>query len=412
MISVSSRYAARSLRRSLRRTALSVVGVGLGTAIGLITISWIRGEDRMIASAAAESGAGHVRLAPAGWTESRDRHLRLSDWEAELAHVRAHPEVAVATPRVRVQGLLGMGTRVTAAEVVGVDPSTEPATLRFVRRMAEGRYLRPGEDGVVVVGRTVLERLDAALDDELVVTVMSADGELGSALLRVVGVVETGSREIDAAVCQVSLADARRLAGRDGTGEIVLMLKDHRRLEPVAAALAVDRGDGNVVLRWYEVNPELSAGRDLDAMFGDMTVGIVLMLVLLGVASAQLTGVLQRRKEFAVLAALGMKSEQLLRVMVLEALLLGVLGCVVAFAIAVPAVYHLATEGVDLAAMMEGGDLAMGGILIDSVFRADFGLWMVPTALALAFGATLGASIYPAWFASRTDPAAALRAAE
>ena len=96
MISVSSRYATRSLRRSFRRTTLSVVSVGLGTAIGLVTIAWIRGEDRMIASAAAESGAGHLRIAPKGWADSRDPHLRLRAADEALDRLRGLPEVAVA----------------------------------------------------------------------------------------------------------------------------------------------------------------------------------------------------------------------------------------------------------------------------------------------------------------------------
>jgi ABC-type lipoprotein release transport system permease subunit len=38
-------------------------------------------------------------------------------------------------------------------------------------------------------------------------------------------------------------------------------------------------------------------------------------------------------------------------------------------------------------------------------------LWLVPYGLTLSLFATLLASVYPAWYASRTDPAAALRTA-
>ena len=42
----------------------------------------------------------------------------------------------------------------------------------------------------------------------------------------------------------------------------------------------------------------------------------------------------------------------------------------------------------------------------------DLGLWIVPYVLVVAIGATVLASIYPAWFAARTDPATALRTAQ
>jgi hypothetical protein len=72
-------YAVRGLGRNVRRSALSALGVGIGCAIGLITIAWIRGEGEMIVRAAAESGAGHLRIVPANWPVRRDRRLRLPD---------------------------------------------------------------------------------------------------------------------------------------------------------------------------------------------------------------------------------------------------------------------------------------------------------------------------------------------
>ena len=51
-------------------------------------------------------------------------------------------------------------------------------------------------------------------------------------------------------------------------------------------------------------------------------------------------------------------------------------------------------------------------MLIDPIMRGDFGWWIGPYVAAIALGATVAASLYPAWFASRTDPAAALRVAQ
>ena len=53
--------------------------------------------------------------------------------------------------------------------------------------------------------------------------------------------------------------------------------------------------------------------------------------------------------------------------------------------------------------------LAFSGVLIEPIYYPTFGPWVISTALFLALVATVLASLYPAWFASRTDPAAALR---
>jgi len=410
--SLSARYALRGLGRHVRRSVLSAVGVGVGCAIGLITIAWIRGESEMIVRAAAECGAGHLRIVPADWPKKHDRNLRLTDWQATLARVRALPGVTVATPRTRVQGLLALGTHVASAEVVGVDARTEQASLRFVRKIARGRYLRPDDRAVTVVGEKLLTTLDAQLDDELLLTVMDVKGEMRSALLRVVGVVATGSENIDRALLQVPLADAAELSGLAGVGEITVLLADHRNAEPMRAQIAAGLRDGQRVMRWYEVAPELRAGYELDRGFARVTVGIVIVLVLLGVMSAQLASVLERRKEFAVLAALGMRGPQLVRIMLMESFTLGLLGALVGLLLGFPVVFYLATHGVHIADLMGEGDMAMSGALLDPILYADMGAWLGPYALLLSSSATMLAALYPALYATRTDPADALRVAQ
>ena len=408
---VSSRYALRSLGRNLRRTALSVVGVAIGVAIGLLALAWVRGEKTMIINSAAGGGVGHLRVAPRGWDESRDVELRLHDWEETLARVRATEGVAAASPRASVGGLLGLGTRSAHVRLTGVDPATEPRILRYVRTIPEGRYLASEARGEIVIGRTIATRLGAELEDELVVTSVDANGEMESALLTVVGIAQTGSREIDAIIAHVALADVERLSGREGASEITLLVDDAKAIAPIRAALGSEVSAEDEVLTWLDVSPELRNSLEGDEAFMSMAVLIILLVVLLGVASAQLTGVLERRKEFAVLSALGMRGVALVRVVVTEGLALGITSGLAALLLAAPFIFYLSTTGVDLSKMMESEDAgwALGGVLFDPMFHPDFGIWLVPAAFGLSMIATLVASLYPAWFASRTDPATALR---
>lgn len=409
--SVSGRYAWRSLRRNLRRTLLSIFGVAFGVGVGLVAIAFIRGQESMIADAAAGGGMGHLRVAPAGWNERRADEMRLTEWRAVLDRARATEGVTVATPRATVGGLLGLGTRSAHVRLTGVDARTEPRALRYVREVGEGRYLRPGERSAIVLGRAAADRLGAELDDELVVTVVDRDGEMQSALLVVVGIVRTGSQAIDAALAHVALEDVEQLSRREGAAEVTILLRDAREIEATRAALAADVPAQNEVLTWLDVAPELSANLRNRRAFMMMAIAIVLFVVLLGVASAQLTGVLERRKEFAVLAALGTRTVQLVRVVVTEGLILGLAGGLGALAWAAPLLHEWSTEGLDMASVMRSRDegFTFGGVLIDPVFHPDFGAWAVAAAFALSLVATIVASLYPAWYASRTDPASALR---
>lgn len=411
MPSVSARYAARSIRRNVRRTALAVVGISVGCLLAVFMESMNRGRDELFARAGAYSGAGHVRIVPTGWSERRDVKLRLADPNADLAAADALPETLAAAPRARADALLAMGTRVVPVPLIGVDPIREPRVDRFVRTLRAGRYLLPGDAGAIVVGQAIADRLAAGVDDDVLGTLVGANGDIESAMYRIVGVVATGSEDLDLTIAHVPLGDLAQLSGRRGAAEVSIILKDWQRTDTVRASLRDRLAGRDDVLTWGELNPEFQGHMKQDQASSRVISAIVLFIVLLGVASAQLAAVLERRREFAVLAALGMPTWTMVRLVLEEAALLGVAGGAVSLAVAVPLVKHFATAGLDLTRYL-GGSWSFSGFFIEPIIYFDFGTWMVPYIFGVALSSTLLASLYPARFAARTDPAVALRVAQ
>jgi len=408
-LSISTRYAMCSLRRHLRRTILAILGIGLGSAVCLFMIAFVKGEGKAMLKAAAESGAGHLRVVPAEWLQTRENDLRLEDWHKIYDLLRDTDGIEVVTPHARTEGLLAFGTRVAGVEVLGVDPNTEQAINRLVHNVAEGQYLTPGDTGTTVVGRALAERLDVGLDDPLMVTVADANGEMNSAMWRIVGIVETGSRDLDGIICHVNLEDVEQLTGRDGAADVTALMDNPKGLERMVRDLQSTLPDDHAVVTWKEIMPELASGTEVDETWTRLTVGLVMIVVFLGIMSAQLAAVLERRREFAVLSALGMKSGRLIRVMLAEGVILGLLGSVLGMAFGLPAAYYVATHGIDFTEMYGTSDLSVSNVLFDPVFKGDFGWWLIPLAFELALSATVLSSLYPAWFAIRTNPAEALR---
>lgn len=407
--SVSTRYATRSLRRHLRRTILSILGIGLGSGVCLFMIAFVRGEGKMMLKAAAESGAGHLRVVPAQWPETRENDLRLRDWEKIRDLVRQTEGVTVVTPHARTEGLLAFGTRVAGVELLGVDPGSVRQINRQVRHIAEGQYLQSGELGTTVVGSALAKRLDVTLDDLLMVTVANANGEISSAMLRIVGLAETGSEELDSIICHVNLADVKSLTGRPGAADVTALVENPKKLKQMVRDLSARLPDDYAVVTWEEIMPELASGVKVDETWTRLIVALLMVVVFLGIMSAQLAAVLERRREFAVLSAVGMRGGRLIRVMLAEGIVLGLFGSVLGLAFGLPAAYYVATKGIDFSRMYGEADMAVSNVLFDSLFKGDFGWWLIPLAFELALTATILSSLYPAWFAMRTDPAAALR---
>jgi ABC-type lipoprotein release transport system permease subunit len=408
---VASRYAARSVSRNLRRTILSIVGIAIGCVLALFMESLNRGRGELFSRVGATSGIGHLRIVPAGWSGRRDPRLRLADPDGALAAARATSGVVLATARTRAQVLLAVGTHVVPVEMVGVEPDVEPRTFRYVQHVRDGRYLHSGETGALVIGRTIADRLSAGVDDDVVATTVGPRGDIQSALFRIVGVVTTGSDDADETVCQVVRADLERLTVLPGAGEVAIVVADYRQIDAIKSALVARVRSGDVVLTMAELAPEVEGHFRQDAASARFVSFIVLLIVLLGVASAQLAAVLERRREFAVLSALGMSAGRMVRVVVEEALILGASAGAVALAGGVPLVWWLSRTGLDFSRYL-GASYSFQGVLFDPVMFGDFGIWIVPYVFVVAVVATMLASIYPAWYASRTDPAVALRVAQ
>ncbi|HSM92188.1 MAG TPA: ABC transporter permease, partial [Anaeromyxobacteraceae bacterium] len=299
-------YALRSIRRNARRTLLSVVGIAIGVALMLVVESFNRGKLEVFTRVGAESGAGHLRVTPAGWRVKRDPRMRLAGPERALREARALPGVAVAAPRVRAQALLAMGTHVVAVELVGVDPAAEQRAWRYARKVTEGRWLREDDVGTIVIGRTIADQLGVGLEDELLATTVGRGGEVESAMLRIVGVVATGSEEVDLMVSHAPLADVARLTAIPGLGEVTILLSDWRAYEAARRSLKARLGGTDEVLTWPELGPDLVGHAEQETQTTRVVTEIIMLVVLIGVASAQLASVLERRREFAVLSALGM----------------------------------------------------------------------------------------------------------
>ena len=409
-MSIVLKMALRNIFRNTRRSALAVIGIGVGCALATTTTGLMDGQTRMVVKAAPEGGAGHVKVVPASWPEKRDNTLRLASWRDEREKVRSMEGVVVAAPRARVEATLGFGTRIVDVELVGVDPAVEQRAFLPVRNVIRGRYLTRGDAGAVLLGSAAADRLDVEIGDEIFATVVDARGEITSAMLELVGITETGSVEVDAAVCHVNLPDAERLWGGAGATEIAVLLEDETRTDAFAAKLRESLSAANAALTWCEIAPDLKAAADMLERYVSMMAAVLLVVVFLGVASAQLTAVLERRRESAMLVALGMSPGRIARLVTAEALVLGAAGAVVGLALGVPAVWYLSTTGFDLNLIMDT-EVTSCGMLFDKVWRAQPGVWVLTHTLVIAFGSTALAAIYPARFAIRTDPAEAMRVA-
>ena len=185
-----------------------------------------------------------------------------------------------------------------------------------------------------------------------------------------------------------------------GTGRslnITIMARAHdemaRLQDKAIGALRVLRGLDANKENDFDVFSNESARASFDQLANTVTAaGFVICAFTLvvggiGVMNIMLVAVTERTREIGLRKALGARRARVLMQFVMEAVLLASAGGVIGVALAFGATYI--------------------GRFLD--FPAEVPMWAVVLGLSVSSGIGLAAGIYPAWRASRLDPAVALR---
>jgi ABC-type lipoprotein release transport system permease subunit len=397
----------RDLGRNRRRSILSLLAVALGLALLIIMNGYVAGVMEETLQNEIRLRTGHVQIR----AESYEEEKVSLQWEDLLenpddltARASALPEVKAAAPVLWATGILNTVNDSAGLRIYGIDV-TSPIYAPIQESLVAGEFLQPDDRGGVLMGKRLADTMGIGLGQEVNLTVVNADGQADEANFAVRGLFSTGIPGYDESAVFMPLARAQAFTVTDGHASAITMLLNRQEDDAsVAAALA---GPGLSVLTWQDLNQAAIQLAELSKSFYVILDFIVMLIVAVVIANTLLMAVFERIREMGILAALGMKGRQIMLMFLLEAAILGIAGIVVGVVIGTAGVAYLATVGIYIGEMASSA----GSMAVGSTIYAHF----VPVTFAsLAFWTfvvILLASLYPAWFAIRREPAEALRLA-
>jgi ABC-type lipoprotein release transport system permease subunit len=404
------RLAWKNLWRNRRRTIITLIALSVSVLLVQAAHNLAIGVyDQMIASG-VRAGSGHIALYRGDFERSRDEKLSwpLGDLQARVAGLDG---VANVLPRVYLPGLAQSSRESRGILLTGVDPAAEQKVNPFLRKLPAEKMVRTTGGRDAVIGLRLLRELQLKEGGKFVVTVQDRSGELTSELFRVRGVVKTGIKDIDGSLVMVGRKRAAAMMGAPGEiHELAVILTDRDRERPVFTSLEKmvrDRNDLRPVT-WDEAMPNLANAIKLDYASQKFIFSIILLIVTIGVINTLLMSVMERTREFGVILALGAGPGRLRRMVLAEALVLGVIAFVLGTALGSLVTWYLVEVGIDLRRFVPE-NMEFGGVVFDPVLRATWDLsWMAQIALYIV-GLCLVASLYPAGKVARLEPVEAMR---
>ncbi len=384
--------ALRTLFRQKTRTALTVLGLAVSTAL-LYDMALLSGGLRASLTRVLDEIGYELRIMP------KDSLPFSSEAELQGAHALARdlasiPGVADAVPLYGRSLYLATGdARAVSALALGLDDGRAQ-----MARVDEGRAPKPGE---VVLNHTLAESLGIRVGDTLLVsaTLDAVTRRAAAPERAVVSGLATFRLDMDRQLTlMLRIADLQRLVGRPEEDRASFLLG---KLEPGADAARVldafrakhpNLDASSVGEMMGRVRGQLSYFQQFSLILGTVSLIVTFLLIL----TLLTLSVNERQGEIALLRAVGLRTRRVVQLIVIEGLAFGVLAAAPGIAIG-----SLASRGLD--------DIlkASPGLPTDLSFFVFTPEALVRT-LALLIVTSAAAGIYPAYLAARTNIVATL----
>lgn len=388
-------------------SAASVLGIALGVTALITVVSVMNGFEKEL-RARILGMISHATIAGVG------TGLGENEWRAAMDAAIKDARVVGSAPYIEREAML-QGQQVAGAIVRGIDPESEVTVSEIADDIKYGRLadLRPGEFGIVL-GQELAWVLGAQVGDKVTVyapevraTPMGAMPTLRS--FTVVAVFEAGMQEYDRGLAMIHLQDAQRLyrMGDQVTG-VRLKLTDLFQAWHVARDLADRLGGLYRVRDWSQENANFFEAVRMEKLVMFIILSLIVAVAAFNLVSSLVMLVTDKQADIAILRTLGLSPGQVMGVFMVQGSIIGVFGTLLGVAGGLALAFNVERLVRWLESVLDRQFLSPD-IYYISTLPSDpqFGDIMLTTLVALVLAAL--ATLYPAWRASRVDPAAALR---
>ncbi len=390
---------------------LSVLGIAVGVMAMLVTLSVMDGFEQDL----TDKLLGN--MAPVVIT---GRHMSRDQVQGLRERLEGVKGVTGFSPYVRTQVLLLSDGRPLGATLVGIRPDSISLVSRLPKQMLEGSLdvLRePIPSGgafpeacdgkpAILLGRELLNNLGCFYGDTIrVVSPVGIETPFGimpsQKTFCVGGVFQTGLYEYDATFAYLDLGELQSFLQIDGdVSGIEVGIDDYEHARGIAREIRRLVGGDYRVEDWMEKNRRLLSAMRLEKITAFAVLTLIVLVAVLNILSSLAMTVIEKRKEIAILKALGATRGRIQGLFVFQGLLIGLSGTGVG-----------ALAGIGICRLLAKYPVVT--LPQDIFYQLTLPVRMEPLdVLSVTMAAlllSLLATLYPAWKAARVPPAETLR---
>jgi putative ABC transport system permease protein len=402
------RMAWRNVWRNGRRTAIAFIAIALGLTLMLFFDGLFGGAKQAIYGNTVKLQGGNVQVHAPGYREKAKRMplLPLVDADTVAQAARGQPGVVAAAQRIETSGMVSSREGTFPVVITGIEPDREAPVSLIAENVTQGRYLTSEDEDVLLVGAALASNLEIAVNDRVTLVGRATHEQMRRRTVTVVGIYDLGIAEVEKRMVYVSLLEAQTLFDLRGQATEVAVYLERVGQEPPAVEALQAVLPGYEVDAWDTLDPSTKQTMEMEDQIMGIFGLVILLIAGVGILNLMLMAVFERTREIGILAAMGLKRREIVVLFLLEGVLIGLLGALVGVALGGLVTAYFGHFGLEWA--QESSDYSELAALLGGriYFRVEIDV-LLERAATVAIIAAL-ASLYPAWQASKREPAEAL----
>ncbi len=387
-------------------SAVSMLGITLGIVALIVVLSVMNGFHKEVRERILGM-ASHATISSV--------NAGLKNWREIMEKAEQNEHIIGTAPYVEAQGMLVNGRNVSGALLRGIDPEHEGRVSEVVEAMRHGSVedLQPGEFGIVL-GQELARVLGVGQGDK--VTVVTPELNVTPAGLmprlkrfNVVGIFEMGMSDYDRSMALLHIQDAAKLMRlKEEVSGVRLKLDDMWLAPRIARDLAWSLGGYYRVSDWTMQHRNFFSALQTEKRMMGIILFLIVAVAAFNIVSTLVMVVTDKQSDIAILRTLGASPGSVMWIFIVQGTAIGMIGSILGmvFGVLLAMNVEVTVSWIEQVFQVQFLDPSIYYIsrLPSDIHWDD--VWLIGIS---AFVIALVATLYPAWRASRVQPAEALR---
>ena len=409
------KFIIKGILRDKSKSIIPIAVISVGVMVTVMMSGFLEGIFSDVINQNAKLDTGHVKIMTKPYAENKEQlpnDLALLGINELIDSLNFNYPDLIWTPRIKFGGIMDVpdasgntklqGPGIGLAMSILSEESGELQRLQLNKSLKKGRL--PKHSGEIILSDNYATKLNISPGEKITFFGSTMEGSMVFQSYEMTGTVEFGSPLMDKGTFIIDIRDAQNMLDMEnGTGELLGYFKDDKYDDQKALVIA-ENFNSKFQESKDEYAPVMFTLKDQNGLresldMGDAFSGIFIFIFILAMSlvlwNTGLIGGLRRYNEFGIRLALGESKNNVFKLLLIEASVIGLIGSIIGTSLGLVFCYYLQEVGIDISK-----DVANSTIIMPSVMRAYvtsdlFYIGFIPGLFSMLFGTALaGRGIY------------------